>query len=197
MRKLSFIGGFMKNENDLRVLKTQKALCEALMQLLEYKRFDSISVSELCDHAMVRRATFYKHFYDKYDFWHFFVNKKRKEFLGEAPDDLPQSDIKEYCLYCFTQSIKFFKSHRSIVESIVNSDDACLLIDSFMEEIGANILAFLNAENKEYVTDTETIALFISGGIVSLLRRWFLNGNTVSEKKAMEEFEKLMAAFNI
>ena len=32
--------------------------------------------NELCDEAMIRRATFYKHFADKYDFFFFFYPPK-------------------------------------------------------------------------------------------------------------------------
>lgn len=187
----------MKNENDLRVQKTQKALCDALMELLEVKCFDSISISELCDRALVRRATFYKHFYDKYDFWRFFVKRMRKRFLDDNPDNNWGDELKQYCMYCFRRSIEFFLSHKMIVNSIVNSDDACILIDSFTEEISGNICNFLERTGKEYVTDPSVIATFCAGGIVSLLRRWFLSGNMISEKTAMDEFEKLMSVFQM
>ena len=59
---------------DLRVLKTYKSLYEAFFKMLEEKKFEDITVNELCERAMVRRATFYKHFADKYEFFAFFVN---------------------------------------------------------------------------------------------------------------------------
>ncbi len=187
----------MKNENDLRVQKTQKALCDALMELLEVKCFDAISISELCDRAVVRRATFYKHFYDKYDFWRFFVRRMRKKFLDENPDNDWGDELKQYCMYCFRRSIEFFNSHKMIISSIVSSEDACILIDSFTEEISENICAFLVKTGKEYATEPSVIATFCAGGIVSLIRRWFLSGNKISEEKAMAEFEKLMNAFQM
>ena len=81
--------------------------------------------------------------------------------------------------------------------SIVNSDDACILVDSFTEEISVNICNFLERTGKEYVTEPSVIATFCAGGIVSLLRRWFLSGNMISEKTAMDEFEKLMSVFQM
>ncbi|STZ51893.1 TetR/AcrR family transcriptional regulator [Neisseria dentiae] len=44
---------------DLRVLKTQKAVQTAFVDLLYEKEFKDISVQEICDKALVNRNTFY------------------------------------------------------------------------------------------------------------------------------------------
>ena len=58
----------VKRKEDLRVTRTKKALTDMLRALLETKRFEDITVNELCEKAKIRRATFYKHFDDKYAF---------------------------------------------------------------------------------------------------------------------------------
>jgi AcrR family transcriptional regulator len=52
---------------DLRVRRTHKLLWEALMTLMTEREFETITVKEICDCAMVHRTTFYKHYEDKYD----------------------------------------------------------------------------------------------------------------------------------
>ena len=47
---------------DLRVQKTRSALTSALYDLLCQKSFDDVTVTELCEKAVIRKATFYKHF---------------------------------------------------------------------------------------------------------------------------------------
>ncbi|PJO83213.1 TetR/AcrR family transcriptional regulator, partial [Enterococcus faecium] len=69
---------------DLRVQKTHKALIEAFENLLHEKEFENISVTEICDAAMVRRPTFYNHFLDKYDFITFFIKHKINEIFDFA-----------------------------------------------------------------------------------------------------------------
>ena len=69
---------------DLRVQKTHKALIEAFENLLHEKEFENISVTEICDAAMVRRPTFYNHFLDKYDFITFFIKHKMNEIFDFA-----------------------------------------------------------------------------------------------------------------
>ena len=55
----------MEKKLDLRVQKTRAALTSSLYSLLCEKGLNEITVTELCDRAMVRKATFYKHFADK------------------------------------------------------------------------------------------------------------------------------------
>lgn len=52
---------------DLRVRRTRKLLQTALIELTIQKGFDAVTVQDICDSAMVNRATFYRHYADKYD----------------------------------------------------------------------------------------------------------------------------------
>ena len=52
---------------DLRVRRTRKLLPDALVALLAVQPFESITVRQICERAMVHRATFYTHFTDKYE----------------------------------------------------------------------------------------------------------------------------------
>ncbi|MBQ7203259.1 MAG: TetR/AcrR family transcriptional regulator [Eubacterium sp.] len=52
---------------DRRTLKTQRAIKEALAELIAEKEIRHITVQELSDLADVHRVTFYKHYYDIYD----------------------------------------------------------------------------------------------------------------------------------
>lgn len=56
----------MKHE-DLRILRTKKNLEETFIKLLLSQNFSSITVKQICKAALTTRATFYKHYLDKYD----------------------------------------------------------------------------------------------------------------------------------
>jgi AcrR family transcriptional regulator len=51
----------------LRVRRTEKLLREALIELIEERSFDALTVGELTERAMVSRAAFYRNYHDKYD----------------------------------------------------------------------------------------------------------------------------------
>src|SRR5437763_13744482 len=58
----------MKPSNDvldLRVRRTYKFLWDALLALMTERNFESITVTDICERAMVHRTTFYKHYEDK------------------------------------------------------------------------------------------------------------------------------------
>jgi AcrR family transcriptional regulator len=54
-------------ENNLRVRRTQKLLREALVELIEERGFDALTVGEITNRAMVSRAAFYRSYKDKFD----------------------------------------------------------------------------------------------------------------------------------
>ncbi len=52
---------------NVRLRRTQKLLREALVELIEERGFDRLTVGELASRAMVSRAAFYRNYRDKYD----------------------------------------------------------------------------------------------------------------------------------
>ena len=52
---------------DRRIIRTKKALRDALTILMKEKTFDEITVSDLTTRADINRGTFYLHYRDKYD----------------------------------------------------------------------------------------------------------------------------------
>ena len=59
--------GRSKKDVDRRILRTRDRLGDALIELIQEKPFDSITVQEVLDRAKVGRATFYVHYRDKND----------------------------------------------------------------------------------------------------------------------------------
>lgn len=51
---------------DLRARRTQISLREALIDLIEEKGFDAVTVGNIAERAMINRATFYRYYPDKY-----------------------------------------------------------------------------------------------------------------------------------
>jgi AcrR family transcriptional regulator len=52
--------------SNLRVKRMQKLLREALIDLIEERGFEALTIGELTERAMVSRAAFYRHYQDKY-----------------------------------------------------------------------------------------------------------------------------------
>lgn len=189
----------MEQKTDLRILKTHKALCEAFFHMLEEKRFEDITVNELCERAMVRRATFYKHFADKYEFFGFFIREVKESFYMEEGEK-QEEDLSSphYFVHYFRKSVRFLTEHRKIVDSVLKSSVFPTLLEIFSEEMYRNVL--LNM--KEVVragmplsVSTEFLASFYTGGIVQILRLWLMAPNGMTEDELVNEVEKMIDAF--
>ncbi len=59
------MGGKLPSTEDGRVLRTRRALRDALIALILERGWDGFGVLELCERANVGRSTFYTHFADK------------------------------------------------------------------------------------------------------------------------------------
>ncbi|HTP11730.1 MAG TPA: TetR/AcrR family transcriptional regulator [Anaerolineae bacterium] len=52
---------------DRRTQRTRQTLSDALIDLIQEKRYEAITVQDICDRANVGRSTFYAHYQDKDD----------------------------------------------------------------------------------------------------------------------------------
>ena len=81
---------------DPRVKRTRNLILQAFGSLLAEKGFESISVQDVTDKAEINRATFYKHFVDKYALLDYFIahmfrqeiEKRTLDACHYSPDNL-------------------------------------------------------------------------------------------------------------
>ena len=70
---------------DVRVKRTDKLLLEALIELTGQKGFAAVTVSDLTRYAGINRATFYRHYEDKFDLLNHYA-RTVYELLDSMPD---------------------------------------------------------------------------------------------------------------
>jgi len=86
----------LEEKLDPRVKRTRSLILQAFGELLAEKGFEAISVQDVTDKADINRATFYKHFADKYallnySISHKFMHEIEKRMLNAChytPDNL-------------------------------------------------------------------------------------------------------------
>src|SRR5690349_25047649 len=69
---------------DLRVRRTYKFLWDALISLMTERNFESITVTDICERAMVHRTTFYKHYEDKYGLLYYGIQEQLNALAEEV-----------------------------------------------------------------------------------------------------------------
>ncbi|GAA4481421.1 TetR/AcrR family transcriptional regulator [Actinoallomurus oryzae] len=75
------------SQDNVRVRRTRKLLREALVELVEERGFDRITVGEITSRAMVSRAAFYRNYRDKYHLVEQIFDEAMAELRGTMGGD--------------------------------------------------------------------------------------------------------------
>ena len=191
----------MEKPLDLRIQKTQTALINAFLQLLQTKRFENITINELCELAMVRRATFYKHFADKYEFFTFFVQRIQREFRNRiVPQEYDRNGVSPY-IDIIRFALDFLDENETIVHSVMESNAFPLLLDLISEQIILDVKEQLQTDQNngtELLLPPELMAFSYTGALLNILRWWIGHKNQMSKEEIIAQiqkvFDKLYAA---
>ena len=184
----------MEKPLDLRIQKTYKALIDAFLQLLQTKRFENITINELCELAMVRRATFYKHFADKYEFFSFFVQWIQREFRNRIiPQEQDGNGVSPYIdIIRFT--LDFLDENETLVHSVMESNAFPLLLDLISEQIILDVKERLQADQnsgKELLLSPELMAFSYTGALLNILRWWTGHKDQMSKEEIVAQIQKV------
>ena len=161
---------------DIRVKRTYQMLNDALASLLKEKSFEDLTVLEICDAAGVHRATFYKHFVDKYDFLNTCFRMKIDELGFEnmehsiTPDGMRKNITRIlYKVLLFVEANKGFLFAVSTDKSASSFNDILTTaIASLIEEkINSNPLLADSLDHQ-----VPMIANYYAGAVVGLIKWW-------------------------
>lgn len=109
----------MDYKEDLRVVRTRKLLCSTLMDMMEEESLEKISVIDLCNKAMVNRATFYAHFEDKYHLLSIALEELKDEIYASFSSDIVVSCPKEMFRKLAHMALEFVTSKKNHVANIL------------------------------------------------------------------------------
>lgn len=174
----------MKQKEDARVIRTKNKLFTSFKELLSEKTFEEITINEICLRSDIRRATFYKHFSDKYDFLAGLTRKLRSDFEVKfnGRKDLDGNDFTKYYLEYLKAIVDFLNSNEEIVNLIFDSNMTSSLVSVIVEENYKRTKEKLDADVKRglrLVASTDTVAIYLAGGISNALMKWLKTGKTI------------------
>jgi len=147
------------DKQDMRIIKTRKSIINAMSKLLEHQNFRQIAVIDLCEEAMVSRATFYSHYKDKYDLLQHWLPAFKPETVNKGNSYLQLEESVN----------NFVQSNQTVIVNLLAQPD-----DEVFEMLHEYILSVLNitvGKDKNEIVNPKNIVLssFCSGGIVNYL----------------------------
>ena len=103
-----------RSANNLRVKRTRILLRDALIALIEERGFDTLTVGELTERAMVSRAAFYRNYQDKYDLVEQ-IFEEAKSTLFNAIGEFGREHPTDVWIRFFEQIAQYDRLYRALL----------------------------------------------------------------------------------
>ncbi len=175
------------NFTDLRILKTQERLQNALLELLETRELKEITVKEICEKAGISRNAFYQHYGYKEDLYDQMV-ARATEGIRDALMPIVQdaSAVREETIVSYAEHIvKGISEVRELIYVMLKGDDGKFLrqlTDLIFGQNLTNALSFFDMKDSE---ELRLYYEFQSAGMAAFIIKWILDEG-LSEEKAAE-----------
>ena len=89
-----------EEKTDLRIRRTKKSIRDAFFELIEEKGFDSVTVKDITDRALISRNTFYLHYEDKFDLLNKISNELMRKVYWRVSKDLLKIKDLDFTIDC-------------------------------------------------------------------------------------------------
>ncbi|HEC2151571.1 TPA: TetR/AcrR family transcriptional regulator [Staphylococcus delphini] len=184
---------------DRRIRKTTNAIKAALIHLLKTEPLDKITIQQIADTADVHRATFYQHYYDKYDLLdqieYEVLEKMRVNFNDKAKQLKALNSVEEAAIV--------FKEIPKAMLTMISEDIEryqVLLSSGRNHEIEQKIGDMIALNIKSLLPNPDEIEgipfryfhAFVLGSMWSLMRIWVLDEERLPIDAQVENIYKLM-----
>src|SRR5919198_1606939 len=100
---------------NVRLRRTQKLLREALIELIEERGFDALTIGELTERAMVSRAAFYRNYQDKYDLVEQIFEEAMSGLLGTVANIGPEQHPPQVWVTFFEHIAEYERLYRALL----------------------------------------------------------------------------------
>ena len=181
---------------DIRVIKTKKAIREAVLQLLGDKTIDDISITELAEVAQINRKTFYNYYQHPYQILDELEAELAEDFVAaiNASDWDDWYDGHSFDFHkifsCVTRSVQENKETYRHLLKIKKTSDIMVKIENRLKVEAIEYFSqYLNVDQEFIVMIME----YVISGMFAVYRKWFGDGQRVSA----EEVSKKLGVMSI
>jgi len=192
------------DKNESKYYNSSLKMNNALINLLDKKDFEDITVKEICQAASVNRSTFYLHYDNTYDLLKETIENLYADFFSRYDSDLSMDRINNKSnedLYLITP--KYLKPYLSFVHDnkkifklmyfktdVFNGDN---MYETWFNKIFKPILSKFNVKNEE---EQSYIMLFHIQGLIGLIMEWVKNDCKMSIDDLINVIQKCIKAPN-
>ncbi len=159
----------MKKNRDIRVIRTQTALLEALEELIKTKKLSNITITELCTAAKINRNTFYYHYNNIYEF----LDEHKKLIIDDLNDisEISKTHNKQNLVEVFA----VLKKHPHFLNILISPN--CDL-DFFNEifDVASSKASIIFSKDPNTLTNRERLLCsYCNAGCNAVIITWIMN----------------------
>lgn len=178
------------SKQDLRVTKTKKKLFDTFTKLLEIMELERISINELCAFSGIRRATFYRHFADKTDFFLFVIDEFRRIFNSNIwRRSLDNIDTNYYVEYA-RNLIDFIDSNEKTVDNIISSEIFASILHVAIQQNCKETTTLLKrseAHGLKLPVSAEIASITLVGSVTAAILSWLKSKKEMQKEQFKRE----------
>ena len=194
-------------KTDRRILRSKKALRDALVELIQEKGYDAVSVEEITQRANVGRATFYLHYKDKEELLlEEFIEmaKDRVQALSEIPISVWETNDNPVEFYAENQPImplqKVFEhaaENAGLYRVLLRGESSPRLGARIRLIIATSINEIAEAARQKDPTPVklqvpiDLLAAYFSGALLSSLSWWLDEETPPSPSEMTRMFQRM------
>lgn len=176
---------------DKRIIRTKKLIKRTMIELMQEKEVQNITVTDICNRADLNRGTFYTYHQDVFSL----VSEIENEILDEvtkildnaAQSRLGNSKIKERNLMV-RQILECFSRHRDVIK-IVFGDRGYITFQQKLKSLFITKFSqIIGMSNTVFEDHDGYLAVYITSGMIGIIQEWIQTGF----QKSPEEIANIM-----
>jgi AcrR family transcriptional regulator len=187
--------------DDLRIIRTKKIIKQSLIELLNTKRFDSLTVNDISKLAMINRSTFYRHFNDKYDLLLVILQESMEEMMkdiGSVEENLiifnsdsilleNNDPLIQKNLEILSAFFMYFHKNRKLYKPLLGDNGSMWFSSELKSYLSKFWIHRLKSAEKYYkqtnqygIISIDIASVWLSHSVVSIIGWWLDNGTDIS-----------------
>lgn len=180
-----------QTKQDRRSRRTRQLVLSAITELLQEKRYETITVRDILDRAGIGSSTFYTHFFDKEDV----QASLMEQMLDHVVQSSAPHETSSQELVPTLQLFRHFQEHAQQIQSLTGGREGGKVWEMMQTTLSRSIEYSLRdgpAEKRPLTIPPEAIAHYLSGAFLTLLRWWLSADLRYSPERMAEIYRQLV-----
>lgn len=174
---------------DRRTEKTRQSIINALGELMQEKKYSTITIQEIIDRANVGRSTFYSHFETKDELLICCIENVF-EMLNQHITDCVEQGKNQSRILPVAELFEHIMENTRLFKGVMSSESTDLLFHKIQLYWNIRIEKHLNAQLSNGVqpkVPLDILANHITCSMIELLK-WWMNSNTHYTPQQMDQY---------